>query len=257
MPVTERVRHGEIRAAALASAFAVFAIAGCGSGGATPMGGAGDTGGGPSGTAAASAAARPSPVPSVAPSAAPSAGGQTPDGEIPPGREIAEGGGGPTQYTFREEWRRALADARKWRGGAYLITAAGDMVNDEGVPSHWALDFIDRADADAVLKVEVDPWGAVTQTREVTGDGVSSFVGPYTKMIPFGVIDSDEAVAIGTAAMASRYDLARTKDPRIGLGFSSLDGSGPYWTYTLFNEPTAEYVSAHIDALTGEVTPPG
>jgi len=263
MPVTERVRRRGIRAAALASGFAVFALAGCGSGGAAPTGAAGNTGGGPTGAAAPSTAARPSPAPSAAAQPSPAAtaepvtGGQTLDGEIPPGREIAEGGGGPAQYTFREEWRRALAEARKWRSGAYLIGAGGDMVNDDGVPSHWSLDFIDRADADAVLKVEIDPWGTITRTREVTGDGVSSFVGPYTKMIPFGVIDSDEAVAIGTAAMATRYDLARTKDPRIDLGFSSLDGSGPDWTYTLFNESTAEYVSAHIDALTGEVTPPG
>ena len=188
MSVTEQVRLRGIRAAALASAFALLTLAGCGSGGAASTGPADSTGSGPTGTAAASAAAQSSPVPSVAPSAAPSAapstGGQTLDGEIPPGREIAEGGGGPMQYTFREEWRRALAEARKWRSGAYLITAAGAMVNDEGVPSRWALDFIDRADADAVLKVDVDPWGAITQTREVTGDGVSSFVDQYTNGNP-------------------------------------------------------------------------
>jgi len=239
MPVTERVRRRGIRAAALASAFAVFALAGCGSGGAAPTGGAGKTGAGPTGTAA------------------PSTTGQSLDDEIPPGREIAEGGGGPAQYTFREEWRRGLAEAQKWRSGAYLIGAAGDMVNDDGVPNHWALDFIDKADADAVLKVEIDPWGAVTQTREVTGDGVSSFVDQHTKRIPYDIIDSDKAVELGKAALASRHDLAMTKDPRIGLGFSSLDGSGPFWTYTLFDESTAEYVSARIDALTGEVTPPG
>jgi hypothetical protein len=47
-----------------------------------------------------------------------------------------------------------------------------------------------------------------------------------------------------------------TRDPRLGLQFSSRDGSGPYWTYTLFDEATAEYVSAEIDALTGRVLPP-
>lgn len=72
--------------------------------------------------------------------------------------------------------------------------------------------------------VEIDPWGNVTQTREVTGDGVSSFVGQYAKPIPYEVIDSDAAV--------------------------------PYWVYTLFDESTADYVSAQIDALTSEVTPP-
>ncbi|HEY5276701.1 MAG TPA: hypothetical protein VIK38_09265 [Coriobacteriia bacterium] len=56
----------------------------------------------------------------------------------PPGREISEGGGGPVQYTFREEWRRALAQAQKWRSGAYLVKAVGQQVNDEGVPSYWA-----------------------------------------------------------------------------------------------------------------------
>ncbi len=239
MRANERVRRQGDWVWVLPLVFVAFALAACASGVATP------TAAVPTGSAA--------PAVTVAPSTT----GQESTDEIPPGREIAEGGGGPVQYTFREEWRRALAEARRWRSGAYLITAAGDMVNDEGVPNHWALDFVDRADADAVLKVEIDPWGAVTRTREITGDGVSSFVGPYTKMIPFGVIDSDEAVANGTAALATRYDLARTKDPRIGLGFSTVDGSGPYWTYTLFNESTAEYVSARIDALTGEVRPPG
>jgi hypothetical protein len=130
------------------------------------------------------------------------------------------------------------------------------MVNDEGVPSSWSLVFIDRPDADAVLLLDIDPWGKVTQTREVTGDGVGSFVGQHTRPIPYDIIDSDEAVGLGKAALASRYDLSETKDPRIGLGFSVIDGSGPSWGYSLFNTSTAEYVSAQIDALTGEVAPP-
>ncbi|MEI8333916.1 MAG: hypothetical protein WCH74_08700 [Chloroflexota bacterium] len=56
---------------------------------------------------------------SLAASDAPAtSGGSVADG-IPPGREIAEGGGGPVQSTFREEWRGALAEAQKWRSGAY------------------------------------------------------------------------------------------------------------------------------------------
>lgn len=223
---------------ALALAFAVLALAGCASGGNASGGPVDQQSGTPVGMAS------------------PSTANQTLMDDIPPGREIAEGGGGPLSYTFREEWRRARAVALKWRGGAYLITAAGDFVNDDGVPSHWTLDFIDKADADAVFVVEIDPWGKVTQTREVTGGGVSSFVGQYTNRIPYTIIDSDKAVGLGKAALASRYDLAKTKDPRIGLNFSVLDGSGPYWTYTLFYESTAEYVSAQINALTGEVTPP-
>jgi len=175
-------------------------------------------------------------------------------GDIPAGRGIAEGGGGPLSYTFREEWRRALAAAQNWRSGAYLISASGDFVNDDGVPSQWTVAFIDKADADAVLVGEIDPWGKVTATREVTGDGVSSFVGQYTKRMPYAIMDSDTAVGLGKTALASRYDLAKTKDPRIGLNFSLVDGSGPFWTYTLFDESTATYVSVQIDALTGEVT---
>jgi hypothetical protein len=241
MGCTMRARHGRrassLRAPAALGLAAVLAI-GCGSPGPTraPIGG---------------------PEPTLAASAPPA----TPTGpalsqEIPPGREISEGGGGPAQYTFREEWRRALAEAQRWRDGAYLVTAAGEMVNDEGVPSHWALTFTDKPDADAVLLVEVDPWGKVTQTREVTGDGVSSFVDEYTNRMPVDVIDSDTAVGLGAAALASRYDPAVTRDPRLGLHFSSRDGSGPYWTYTLFDEATADYVSAEIDALTGRVLPP-
>ncbi len=218
--------------------FAVLALTGCASGGGTSGSGDGKTGGEPAGQSASATV------------------DQTAISEIPPGRSISEGGGGPTQYTFREEWRTALAEARKWRSGAYLISASGDMVNDEGVPNHWSLSFIDKADADAVLLVEVDPWGKITETREVTDDGVGSFVDTFTNRLPYDVIDSDKAVQIGKAALAARYDLAATKDPRIGLNFSVLDGSGPYWSYSLFHQPTAEYVSAQIDARTGEVTPP-
>jgi len=134
-----------------------------------------------------------------------------------------------------------------------LITAAGDYVNDDGVPSHWTLDFIDKADADAVLLVEIDSWGKVTGTREVTGSGVSSFVGATTASIPYGIIDSDNAAGIGKAALAAKFDLTKTKDPRLGINNSGVDGGGPYWTYTLFHNSTATYISAQIDALTGAV----
>lgn len=174
--------------------------------------------------------------------------------EVPAGREIAEGGGGPKAYTFREEWRRALAQARKWRSGAYLITASGDMVNDDGVPSNWNMLFIDREDPDTVLMLDVDPWGKVTSERKVTGDDVRSFVGEYTKPIPYDIIDSDQAVAAGKELLASKYAPDKTRDPRMGLNFSVIDGSGPWWTYTLFHTSSAEYVTARIDALTGEAS---
>jgi hypothetical protein len=216
--------------------FVVVALAGCTSGGASqsPVGGQSN-----------------SPVATITTSTA----SQAPTGDIPPGREIAEGGGGPLSYTFREEWRRARAEAQKWRDGAYLISAAGQMVNGDGVPNGWSLRFIDRADADAVLLVDIDPWGKVTQARPITGGGVASFVGQYTERMPYEIIDSDEAVQLGQAALALKYDLAKTKEPSLGLGFSELDGSGPFWTYTLFYQSTADYVSVHVHALTSAVTP--
>ena len=180
---------------------------------------------------------------------------QTSTGDIPPGRGIAEGGGGPMSYTFREEWRRARAEAQKWRSGAYLISGSGQYVNDDGVPNSWSLRFIDKTDADAVLLVDIDPWGKVTQTRQITGGGVVSFVGQYTQRMPYDIIDSDKAVELGKTALAAKYNLAKTKEPSLGLNFSELDGSGPYWTYTLFYESTAEYVSVHVHAVTSAVTP--
>ena len=140
MHVIGRVTRQGMWVWALVSVLAVLALAGCVSGGDAPLGTVGAKDGAAVGKDA------------------PGTAGQTPDQEIPPGRAISEGGGGPAQYTFREEWRRALAQAQKWRSGAYLIAAAGEMINDEGVPSRWSLDFIDKADADAVFKVEVDPW---------------------------------------------------------------------------------------------------
>lgn len=177
--------------------------------------------------------------------------------QIPAGREIAEGGGGPIQYTFREQWRRALVEAQAWREGAYLISATGRFMNDEGVPSEWRMSFIDSAtgaDADAVLFVVVDPWGGISETEEVT-ESVSSHVSEFDRPIPVGVIDSDEAVTLGRSALGATYNLQDAQDPYASLGFSVRDGSGPHWLYGCFYPSTAEYVEAHLDALTGVVVP--
>lgn len=206
------------------------------------------------------------PGPSSAPTAAPgsgAAGSPTPaasaaaDGSIPPGREISEGGGGPKQYTFREIWRRALALVQaSWRPQAYLLTATGNQVNDEGVPDYWSLLFADPA-ADAVLLLDIDGYARETERHEVTGEGLSSFLGTGARKVPYAVIDSDQAAAVGKADLTLRYNLAKTKDPRLALGYSAKDESGPWWTYSLFFTSTAEYVVSTIDALTGTVNPAG
>ena len=176
--------------------------------------------------------------------------------DIPPGREIAEGGGGPIQYTFREEWRRALAEAQAWREGAYLYEALGRYVNDEGVPSEWRMSFVagPAAEADAVLIVTIDPWGQVTETEEMT-ESLSSHVSEFDQPVPVEVLDSDEAVTLGRAALGSMYDLGKAQDPYVAIGLSELDGTGPFWRYGFFYPPSAEYYLARLDAVTGEVVP--
>jgi hypothetical protein len=159
------------------------------------------------------------------------------------------------QYSFREAWRRALSPAQQWRPGAYLVSAVGNFVNDEGVPSEWRFTFIDRAEPDALLWLYVDPWGNITNSREESGDAVASSVSEFDKAIHYDVIDSDEAVRIGLNSMGAQYDLTKTRDPRIALGWDAVDGSGPYWWYSRFYTPTADYVSVEIDALTGTVAP--
>lgn len=177
------------------------------------------------------------------------------ESDIPPGREIAEGGGGPLTYTFREAWRRALPEARRWREGAYLIAVVGNYINSDGVPSDWRFTFVDSDAPDAGLFVYMDSWGTVTETEEITGDALESNVSPYDSAIPTDVIDTDQVVSIATELLGSRYDLNDTKDPRVALGFSPRDGSGPYWAYTVFYTSTAEYVSTRLDARTGAEAP--
>ena len=176
--------------------------------------------------------------------------------DIPPGRAIPEGGGGPNSYTFREEWRRARTAAQTWRAGAHLVSATGQYVNDDGEPNSWFMVFVDPGNLNAALTIDIDPWGKVTDREEVTGEGLISFINKYTKSIPYRIIDSDQAVQIGKADLATRYNLNKTKEPSLSLNFSRTDGSGPYWTYMLFYNSTAEYVSSRINALTGEVMPP-
>jgi hypothetical protein len=171
--------------------------------------------------------------------------------DIPPGRSIAEGGGGPLTYTFREEWRRARAEAWKSRPGAYLVMAAGSYVNDDGVPSSWSMSFLSPG-ADALVAIEIDAWGKVTATKAIAGAEIASRLGGSTGRIPFSILDSDRAVSLGKAALGRVYDLTRTKDPSLGL--NNVAAAGPRWIYTVFNNVTAAYVTARIDALTGEVT---
>lgn len=194
------------------------------------------------------------PLPGATPGGTSGAGSDAAS-QIPAGRSIAEGGGGPLTYTFREEWRRALGTAAAWRAGAYLVTAVGRQVNDDGVPSSWRFTFADKAMPDAVLLVDVDPWGKLTGREEVTGSGATGLVGDSTKPIPYDVIDSDQAVTVGKKELGATHDLAKTKDPLIALNYDRKDGSGPYWSYVLFYESTAEYVTARIDAHTGEIVP--
>jgi hypothetical protein len=171
---------------------------------------------------------------------------------IPPGSTFTEGGGGPKSYTFREEWRRALIVAKQWRPGAYLVTASGNNVNDDGVPSGWALTFADAIPTDELLVVHVDPWGQVTSKRTFKTAVVMDLLQPGDAKIPFGIMDSDAAVTAARAALSAKYDLSATKNPTIGLSFAR-DGRGPYWTYYVeVSSPT--YLTTRVDALTGEAT---
>ena len=224
----------------------LLVLSGCSSATSSPAGTAPPGGASPTATATPASSGTTSNEPVQSPA---STAGDT----IPPGRKIADGSGGPATYTFREEWRAALVKAEAWRSGAYLISATGDMVNDDGVPSHWAFVFIDSPKAQSVLLLEIDPWLVIGPSREITGDDAGSFVDASALRIPYAVIDSDTAVGLGKTSLAKTLDLAGTTEPRLGLGFSIIDGSGPSWTYTVFAKAAAEYVSARVDALTGTV----
>ena len=105
----------------------------------------------------------------------------------------------------------------------------------------------------ALLWIYIDPWGNVTETREETGDAVTSNVSEYDDPLPYDVIDSDQAVTVATGALAAQYGADKLRDPRIALGWSALDGSGPYWEYVVFYTSNANYITVRIDALSGEV----
>jgi hypothetical protein len=219
--------------------------------------GCGSAGSASPGTSAIASPSGAGPTAGVPTPSTPASSVPDPGGTIPPGRSIADGSGGPATYTFREEWRKALERAQAWRSGAYLISAACQDVNDDGVPSHWALVFIDRTDADAVLRLEIDPWGKVTGTMELTGDAVGSFVDRFTKRIPFAVIDSDTAVATGRTVLAAQLVLTKTKDHMLSLSHWPNHDGALDWVFTVFDTHTANYASVTIDALSGTVIPPG
>jgi len=168
---------------------------------------------------------------------------------IPPGRSFSEGGGGPKSYTFREEWRRASVVARQWREGAYLVTASGQNVNVDGVPSSWTMMFVDAIPTDEILFVEIDPWGAVTKKRTVKTAEVTDQLQPGDDRIPFGILDSDAAVTNGKDAL-STANLPVSGNARLTLSYFR-DGSGPFWSY-IVEGPSPSGTIVRVNANTGE-----
>jgi hypothetical protein len=182
-------------------------------------------------------------------------GGPVPNAtSIPVGRSFSEGGGGPLSYTFRGEWKRASEEARRWRPGAFLVTASGRDVNSDGVPSSWTMMFVDAIPTDEILFVTVDPWGKVTKKHAVKTAEMTDQLQPGDDQIPFGIMDSDAAVAKARAALAAS-GVSGEGATQLMLAFFR-DGTGPYWTYML-ERPGSPFTSARIDALTGETTVTG
>jgi hypothetical protein len=170
---------------------------------------------------------------------------------IPPGRSFVEGGGGPRSYTFREEWRKALLVAQQWRRGAFLVTASGQYVNSDGVPSVWQVKFVDAIPADKILMIEIDPWGNVTSKREVDTSKVTDLLQPGDARIPFGVMDSDAAVTICRKALEAVNKAAATGNASMRLECRA-DKTGPWWICAI-EVPGDKYVTARVHALTGQV----
>lgn len=169
--------------------------------------------------------------------------------EIPAGQAFAEGGG-YTAYTFREVWRKALAVARAWRSGAYLVYASGTYVDERGVPTMWQLRFVDAIPTDQILTIDIDPWGTVAAKTPVNTAQVTDLLQPGDAKIPFGIMDSDSAVKLGRSVMSTAHNLDLSNNPALLLSFSR-DHTGPYWTYSV-DGPSGSRVSAQVDALTGE-----
>jgi hypothetical protein len=165
---------------------------------------------------------------------------------IPDGRTITSGGGNP-EYTFRSLWKKALPEALKWKGDAYLAYAYGGFVNNDGVPSEWTLLFRTHASGANDLQVWIDPWGKVTRTEESAPTDVRG-----VRAVMPDIIDSDEAVAKALPALAEKVDPAKTRDPRLVLGFR--DGAGPFWYYIVVENSSGNYVTVTMDALTGSIT---
>ena len=174
------------------------------------------------------------------------AGDAVPGAEsIPPGRSFAEGGGGPNSYTFREEWRRASQEAQKWRPGAFLVTASGPNVNNDGVPSSWSMRFVNAIPTDEILVVEIDPWGTITRKHTIRTAEITDQLQPGDAQIPFGIMDSDAAVAKGEEALSG----GMSSNARLLLSFAR-DHTGPYWSYVV-EGPDSQLATARINALTG------
>jgi len=161
---------------------------------------------------------------------------------IPDGRKIL--GDGNPEYTFLSLWKRAVPTALQWKGDAYLASASGSFVNDDGVPSEWMMVFRTRAAGSPDLRVWIDPWGKVTRTEKTPADDTYG-----TRAVMPGIVDSDAAVTVGRSALKNK-GVTTTKDPRLGLGFKG--DVGPFWYYVVLSN--GNYVTATIDALTGKAT---
>ena len=153
---------------------------------------------------------------------------------IPDGRTIS--GEGNPSYTFRSLWKIALAEALKWKPDAYLVSASGDFVNNDGVPSEWMMVFRTHAPGGKDFRIWIDPWGKITRSEETASDSTLG-----TQAVMPTLIDSDEAVAAALPALSKTVAPEKTKDPKLGLGFK--DGAGPYWYYIVLETSNGNYVT--------------
>lgn len=207
----------------------------------------------PTNTLAATSTA-PTPAPSTSETPSPSTDAPRGDGiAIPAPGSIPSGTVTRSEdrpsYTFREEWRRAIPVAwKQWDDAAYLVQAFGSYMNDEGVPSEWTMHFRTPANSD-IGTLKIDSWGTVTEWRVMPDRSPNA--GSAARAVPPSIIDSDEAVAIGTARLA-KYPRTSLTDPQLQLLWAE-SGTGIRWYYVVYHAKSSSFISVEIDAQSSKV----
>ncbi len=172
--------------------------------------------------------------------------------EIPDGKDVSVGGA-PPEFTFRTLWKKALRNAQLWSPKAFLVYAAGEFLNDKGVPSSWEMVFSKPEDDSECLRLTIDPWGKISERSVCDRGSCSGLVHissafQSVKPVVATIADSDAVSREAARLCKERFWVTNPFDPCVVLTWNNAHRR-PAWVYRFRPRKGEAFCEVWMDAV--------